>query len=536
MAGFGPIVGLQLTLALQVRPGEFVPGAGQQFSGQVVARPEGLAIQTPQGSFNLPPGSGLAPGAPVRVEVFLQQGKPAIRVTPVAQTAPSSSSSPAAPSSSPAAPSSPVSPSANVPPPAAGSATPAPPSPTNALPPAPAPPLERPMAAPRPLDAVPRSPMPPTSTPAASSPAPPQTPRAAEFRPSAEWMRAAAPAAPDSPRPPVSPPSAAPVPQGAPHTPASSAQTALPASMAATAEPEAPAAPHATHTAAALRTAVFIPHAAVHYPAAVSRLLQIVAAPAELNDDFGGFIRILAQVFGRSTEPPDGADALQRWVLPDDMSDADALAAVVKRNVESGLRTPEGVLGRERPGAGQPQAPAESFRALVASMLENDGLLGALRDAGLVEDFGRGAERLLDRTAGGQLHNLRAIDGPYVFAALPAMAGAGLRHAQLHIFGDGRSNGGEDAPIRVHLDLELTALGPMWIALNLHGAQCACTIRSASPEICALVEAHGGELEDALRAAGYRNARCIAAPWHGDRLRELAAALQEASPGWDADA
>ena len=164
------------------------------------------------------------------------------------------------------------------------------------------------------------------------------------------------------------------------------------------------------------------------------------------------------------------------------------------------------------------------IRAQLARLRDHPGLRRFLRQAGQLRAFEDAVGRLLDRLVGGQLQNLRGLEQPYMFLELPCAPDAGIRHAQLHIFGEdhAKERQGGDAEAIVALDLSLTRLGDLWVTLRLCRGQCMCRFQAVEASAREALSDASDELVAALKRAGYPNARIKVTPWDGDRLRETA--------------
>ena len=113
---------------------------------------------------------------------------------------------------------------------------------------------------------------------------------------------------------------------------------------------------------------------------------------------------------------------------------------------------------------------------------------------------------------------------------------SGVEHAQVHFVGD--ESGPAGARKRIHiaiLDLQLSRLGALWIAVQSAGSECQCVIRAEDAGAREALAGAQGDLQDAIAAAGYTTVRIQTEPWDGDRLAAAAAALGHFS-GFEAEA
>jgi len=167
-------------------------------------------------------------------------------------------------------------------------------------------------------------------------------------------------------------------------------------------------------------------------------------------------------------------------------------------------------------------ARTEDLRGQLMDLLRNDNFTRQLRDAGLFREFEQAARNLLDRFAGVQLQNTRALDFPYLFLQLPFDPAGGIRHGRLHILGEGRGDGMDKDNASLILDLDTTNLGPVLIALGLTHGRCTCTIRAVDEAAVDMFEAHADDLKEALSRAGFPGATVQATSWDGDAIAALA--------------
>lgn len=136
----------------------------------------------------------------------------------------------------------------------------------------------------------------------------------------------------------------------------------------------------------------------------------------------------------------------------------------------------------------------------------------------------RAIDTLLERLDNGRMQNVRGFEAPYQFLEIPLSAQTGFDRAQIHFFGDESSNSPREAKSHsIVLDLELSQLGPIWIALHATGQSCACVLRVESESAREALSEASPALQQALRAAGYDGATVRTEPWDGDRVSALAA-------------
>ena len=81
----------------------------------------------------------------------------------------------------------------------------------------------------------------------------------------------------------------------------------------------------------------------------------------------------------------------------------------------------------------------------------------------------------------------------------------------------------------VVLDLSMTRLGDLWIALTIARGRCSCRFRAANPAAVQAIRAERDGLIQALQSAGYPGAQVRVEPWDGDRLGEAAGLMRRFS-------
>lgn len=163
------------------------------------------------------------------------------------------------------------------------------------------------------------------------------------------------------------------------------------------------------------------------------------------------------------------------------------------------------------------------MRTQLGRLRRNGPFVEFLRQTGQQTNFDQAAHRVLDRSSGTQLQNLRGLDLPYQFLEIPFPPHAPIRNAQVHIFGEGRGRQQKYDPqnTAVAIDLTTTRLGDLWISLAIHQGVCRCWIRARTSEVVRAVETHASDLADRLSGLGYPGTRVRASLWNGDRLSEV---------------
>jgi hypothetical protein len=159
----------------------------------------------------------------------------------------------------------------------------------------------------------------------------------------------------------------------------------------------------------------------------------------------------------------------------------------------------------------------------------DESLARHLAARGDLDAFNEAAERIHERLSGGRLQNLRALELPYFFFEVPMDGESG--RAQVHIFGDGRSDDGAFGRRHAYvaLDVSLSRIGDLWIGLSFDEGRCSCAFRSPDSEVRRTINEDTHALKEALADAGYPGATVHTQAWNGDRLDALESALRRLS-------
>jgi len=296
-----------------------------------------------------------------------------------------------------------------------------------------------------------------------------------------------------SPQPSGNPPQAA----SAPAVP----MPDLPAAIAALFKPE--------------QTAVLLPKLASIPPRALEALLQVFVA----RGDGGRILARLAMLV--SAEAAEGR-------LP-----AEAGAAIGTLAQAMDAESPEELrraieLARELVGARGERAgstpndtgkPPRDVLDEIAQLRESLSSRGARGEGLGATEVMKTLDAFVERIANSTLQNVRALDTPYQFLAIPFSPRTGIEHAQVHVMGrdGGRGGGGREAQV-VALDLQLTHLGALWITIQSSGPACNCVIRAGDDMVRRAIEQGVGALEAGLRRAGFAAAQVRTEAWDGDRV------------------
>jgi hypothetical protein len=180
------------------------------------------------------------------------------------------------------------------------------------------------------------------------------------------------------------------------------------------------------------------------------------------------------------------------------------------------------------------EALGESLRsdleAQLSDLRRDDALLRFLEGSGQLRTFEQAVDRVLERFTGAQLQNLRSLELPYQFLEVPVASGSPFDRIQVHFFGEGRGKRGfSRTDATVVLDLSMTRLGDVWIALSIARGRCTCRFRAANPAAVQAIRTGKDDLVRALAEAGYPGAQVRVEPWNGDRFNEAAALMRRFS-------
>lgn len=194
-------------------------------------------------------------------------------------------------------------------------------------------------------------------------------------------------------------------------------------------------------------------------------------------------------------------------------------------------RAPEASLLKAGPAALAELANAD-LASLLAALQENEGLLAALRDNGLLDEFLATANALNDRLDGARAQQLHGQNQGYVFLDLPLPPESGFNHAALHFFHEGKPGPGThtDLPAVAVLDLDLSGLGPLWISLRAHNATCVCDMLAEKSGVPQILESERASLTAALQESGFQRVEIRAGGWNGDRITQTARMLAGFAP------
>lgn len=269
------------------------------------------------------------------------------------------------------------------------------------------------------------------------------------------------------------------------------------------------------------KAAALLPKAALIPPKAMEALLTVLAARPEVGR---ALARLLPLMDGQPAEESVPAERTANLRA--------AIQAMDAETPEEFRRAIE--IARELIGAraDRPMTRASGDSPSSRSLLEN---LVTLRDAlaaRAATTDGREAVRTIDaaleRFGATTLQNVRSFEMPYQFFAIPFLPSTGIEHAIVHLVGrDGRGPGGGRETHSVVVDLQLTNLGALWIAIQSTGTACSCVIHAESDMARDAIDVGAPVLEEGLRRAGFAAAQVRTEPWDGDRVTAAAALFSQ---------
>lgn len=253
-------------------------------------------------------------------------------------------------------------------------------------------------------------------------------------------------------------------------------------------------------------------------------LVQLLLSSEGLATDLETLARLLNTARDSGGLPSTLTGPVSKWLALVPGGAADEWHALILRT-----REVQGAIARIAASlkggatAAPPDALKESTASLVSRLLADPAFAQWLDERGELDTFKSLAQRIQERAGGAELQNLRNLDQSYQFLDLPVPERLGFQRAQIHAFG-GDAAGGRHPKNAIHrtvLDLELSHLGAVWVAVQSAGAACTCHFDVEDPEVATLIEAEAPALSEALRAAGYARAEVTAGLWDGDRARAL---------------
>jgi hypothetical protein len=254
-------------------------------------------------------------------------------------------------------------------------------------------------------------------------------------------------------------------------------------------------------------------------------LLTVLLSKQALGADLDQFSQIVASVPANSGGLAQSTiQAIAQWLGLLPPTDRAAWHALLLRSREEQMAAAR-IAALLKPGADTTTLATlkESAASLATRLLDDPAFLKSLKEDGQLEPFKALAQRFQERATGVDLQNLRGLDQAYQFIELPVREAHGFHRAQLHNFRENTGQGKESGTgvSRTVLDLKMTQLGALWVSLQRRGEQCTCEFRVADPEVAALLQSEGPNLEAALAEAGFSSATVTTLLWDGSREEAL---------------
>jgi hypothetical protein len=274
-----------------------------------------------------------------------------------------------------------------------------------------------------------------------------------------------------------------------------------------------------------------VPRAIANHPAAVRLVLSLLLDRTDGENHAKRIAQIVQQAVADGVLSEGEAQEVLpavRTLMPEHAED---IAPALRHAAEASQRPLAARLAEALSKGGVQQllsSLSDDVPVALTRLSQNEAFAEFLKQTGQFTEFHRAVEHLADRFAAAQLVNARGVDAPYLFFALPLPVDGSVRHAHIHIMGEGegRAQRFDAKNATVVLDLSTSALGDLWITLTtIHGA-CSCWIRARELDTLAIIQSEADALAARLADAGYPGANVQAALWEGDRVRELATMMR----------
>lgn len=280
---------------------------------------------------------------------------------------------------------------------------------------------------------------------------------------------------------------------------------------------------------AAARLVPLIPGALATLPRLVQQLVVLWQPQAQNPADDLALLGQLVRDGVRAGVLPDStAQAALQLLAPISLQSAETAApqlALQGRVLPWEARLAMLLRGGEAPAMPDIQAVfQEDARTLLQELRNNPTWLQFLRERGELRHFLQSSERVQEKITAAHLQNTRGQEAPYLFLEVPTPQGEGFQHARVHFFEGNDGNGGRRGRpgAMVALDVELSALGKLWITLHFGGESCRCRILAEASEIVGLFSQHVEALQQRLEELHEVNVDVTVGLWDGDHIRETA--------------
>ena len=161
------------------------------------------------------------------------------------------------------------------------------------------------------------------------------------------------------------------------------------------------------------------------------------------------------------------------------------------------------------------------LQALLAGLRDDADFEVFLRKSGGLAEFRETMGRLQERIEGVHLQNLAGADHPYLFLEVPVALDGFEESVFVHVFGNGEGSPGDfEDGASIVIDVSLTRLGDLWIAVQVSEKRCTCRIMATAPETVSTLRNESDRLAQVLSQIGLNRVSVEVVLWDGDRLRE----------------
>lgn len=255
-------------------------------------------------------------------------------------------------------------------------------------------------------------------------------------------------------------------------------------------------------------------------------IVRLFVQQGRSGEALGRLVAVLEEAVASGALPRAAADQFRHLARQMRAQTADEFVALVRAARESAGRPLENrlaLLAARHDGA-TVAGVRDTLLGELLRLRQDSAVREALEQMGRWTVFKKTAEDLIGRLQSAHLQNLRSLELPYQFMELPLARENGIDHAQLHIVGDegGGIAGKRRRAHSIVLDLQLSRLGAVWIALHTADSRCQCTIRAQDRKGEEVLAGETGRLQAGLARAGFASVDVRTEPWDGDRLLAVA--------------
>lgn len=262
----------------------------------------------------------------------------------------------------------------------------------------------------------------------------------------------------------------------------------------------------------------------------VRLLLTLFVSRGQAGRDLASIATHIRAAISAGALSPDLANALLSLLDEASASDERQFRAALEKALHRARNSLEariaGALARS--DLDQSAAFKGDLRAQLLQFRDNAALVEFLSGKGILAEFRKAVDGLIDRFSGAHLQNALAVDHDYFFLELPLHSNAAMDSVQIHFFTNGKSGGADGQPddATVVLDLSTRHLGDLWVSLRMQGDACLCRFKAAREDVIAAIRTAQADLAEALAGVGFRQADIHVSSWDGDRLREVSGLMR----------